>query len=146
MKIRIRLRLLKIRIVVSACSRLRRLVRRLVLKISLLRSPDRTPQTSSCLCLRRPLVGARISDLAAFNYRRRRKVSSEGYVAVYVGEERRRFVIPILYLSHPFITKLLTEAEAEFGYNYEGPLTVPCNIDDFEQVKWLIDREKTSFQ
>jgi hypothetical protein len=35
----------------------------------------------------------------------------EGSVAVYVGEERQRFVIPILYLSHPFITRLLAEVK-----------------------------------
>jgi SAUR family protein len=67
-------------------------------------------------------------------------------LAVYVGEERQRFVIPILYLNHPFITTLLAQAEGEFGYNYRGPLTVPCDADDFEQVKWLIDREKRPFQ
>jgi SAUR family protein len=66
-----------------------------------------------------------------------------GCVAVYVGEERQRFVIPIMYLSHPFITRLLAseEAEGELAYTYGGPLTVPCDVGDFEQVKWLVDRE-----
>ncbi|OVA17438.1 Auxin-induced protein [Macleaya cordata] len=29
---------------------------------------------------------------------------------------------------------LLEEAETEYGYNSEGPLTLPCNIDFFYKV------------
>eukprot|EP01018_Ginkgo_biloba_P010688 Gb_31882 [translate_table: standard] len=72
----------------------------------------------------------------------RRKVVPQGFVAIYVGEEQKRFVIPLVYLHHPFITRLLMEAETVFGYVANGPLRIPCDVDDFEQVKWLIDREK----
>lgn len=148
MKIRVRIRLFKIRIVIPACLRFRKLIHCLVRTISFLRTPDRTPRTPSFLCLRRtPVAGspleARTRGPATFHPRRRRKVVSEGCVAVYVGEERRRFVIPIVYLSHPFITTLLAEAE---GCDHGGPLTLPCDVGDFEQVKWLIDKEKTPFQ
>ncbi|GLJ31383.1 hypothetical protein SUGI_0629740 [Cryptomeria japonica] len=70
------------------------------------------------------------------------KLVPQGCVAIQVGQEHQRYVIPILYLSHPFITKLLVEAEKEFGYDQRGTLTLPCELDDFEQLKWLIDREK----
>eukprot|EP01018_Ginkgo_biloba_P016688 Gb_39146 [translate_table: standard] len=73
----------------------------------------------------------------------RRKIVPQGFVAIYVGEEQKRFVIPIVYLYHPFITRLLMEAENAFGYDPNGPLRVPCHVEDFEQLKWLIDREKT---
>ncbi|GLJ31385.1 hypothetical protein SUGI_0629780 [Cryptomeria japonica] len=71
------------------------------------------------------------------------KVVPQGCVAIQVGQEQQRYVIPILYLSHPFITKLLMEAENEFGYEQRGTLTLPCELDDLEQLKWLIDREET---
>ncbi|GLJ31389.1 hypothetical protein SUGI_0629840 [Cryptomeria japonica] len=69
------------------------------------------------------------------------KLVPQGCVAIQVGREQQRYVIPILYLSHSFITKL--EAEKEFGYDQRGTLTLPCDLDDFEQLKWLIDREET---
>lgn len=148
MKIRVGRRLLKIRIVISTCLRVRKLIRCLVRTISFLRPRDRIPGTPSFLCLRQPpvpgsLLGARTRDLANCNRRRRRKLVSEGCVAVYVGEERQRFVIPIAYLSHPFIATLLAETES---YGQGGPLTFPCDVDDFEQLKWLIDKEKSPFQ
>ncbi|GLJ31393.1 hypothetical protein SUGI_0629890 [Cryptomeria japonica] len=68
----------------------------------------------------------------------------KGCLAIHVGKEQKRFVIPILYLYHPFISKLLVEAGKEFGYNYQGPLIIPCEIHDFQQLARLIDREKKS--
>lgn len=57
----------------------------------------------------------------------------KGYVAVYVGEsERKRFVVPISFLSQPLFQELLSKAEEEFGYNYPmGGLTIPCREDIF---------------
>ncbi|KAL3000213.1 hypothetical protein AAZX31_09G201400 [Glycine max] len=47
------------------------------------------------------------------------------YVAVYVGEKQKRFVIPISYLNQPSFQELLSQAEEEFG------LTIPCSEDVF---------------
>ncbi|KAK9942800.1 hypothetical protein M0R45_008448 [Rubus argutus] len=57
----------------------------------------------------------------------------KGHVAVYVGEsERKRFVVPISFLSQPLFQELLSKAEEEFGYNYPmGGLTIPCREDMF---------------
>ncbi|XP_004290375.1 PREDICTED: auxin-induced protein X10A-like [Fragaria vesca subsp. vesca] len=57
----------------------------------------------------------------------------KGYVAVYVGEsERKRFVVPISFLSQPLFQELLSKAVEEFGYNYPtGGLTIPCREDIF---------------
>nr|KJB27458.1 hypothetical protein B456_005G249600 [Gossypium raimondii] len=41
----------------------------------------------------------------------------KGYFAVYVGENQKRFVIPVSFLSHP-----------------TGGLTIPCNEDIFLDV------------
>ncbi|XP_054786383.1 auxin-induced protein X10A-like [Prosopis cineraria] len=52
----------------------------------------------------------------------------KGYLAVYVGEKMKRFVIPIGYLNQPSFQDLLTQAEEEFGYDHPmGGLTIPCN-------------------
>ncbi|KAK2435162.1 auxin-induced protein 10A5 [Trifolium repens] len=57
---------------------------------------------------------------------------SKGYLAVYVGDEMRRFVIPISYLNQPLFQELLHQAEEEFGYEHPmGGLTIPCKEDEF---------------
>ncbi|CAK8569367.1 unnamed protein product [Lathyrus sativus] len=65
------------------------------------------------------------------------KVSNvpKGYVAVYVGEEMKRFVIPISYLNQPLFQNLLSQAEEEFGYDHPmGGLTIPCKEDVFLDI------------
>ncbi|KAI4323748.1 hypothetical protein L6164_023329 [Bauhinia variegata] len=59
----------------------------------------------------------------------------KGYLAVYVGEEMRRFVIPISYLNQPAFQELLGQAEEEFGYGHPaGGLTIPCREDVFVEL------------
>ncbi|KAL5055591.1 hypothetical protein RYX36_036273 [Vicia faba] len=56
----------------------------------------------------------------------------KGYLAVYVGDKMRRFMIPVSYLDQPLFQELLNEAEEEFGYNHPtGGLTIPCSEDEF---------------
>ncbi|XP_004506986.1 auxin-induced protein 15A [Cicer arietinum] len=56
----------------------------------------------------------------------------KGHLAVYVGKDYKRFVIPISYLSHPLFKDLLDWAEQEFGFNHPmGGLTIPCTEDYF---------------
>ncbi|XP_028784003.1 auxin-induced protein X10A-like [Neltuma alba] len=59
----------------------------------------------------------------------------KGYLAVYVGEEMKRFVIPVSYLNQPLFQELLSLAEEEFGYDHPmGALTIPCREDVFLNV------------
>ncbi|XP_004506994.2 uncharacterized protein [Cicer arietinum] len=59
----------------------------------------------------------------------------KGYVAVYVGEKHKRFVIPISYLNQPSFQDLLSQAEEEFGYDHPmGGLTIPCTEDVFQRI------------
>ena len=59
----------------------------------------------------------------------------KGYLAIYVGEEIKRFVIPISYLNQTSFQELLSEAEEEFGYDRPmGALTIPCSEDVFLKV------------
>lgn len=56
----------------------------------------------------------------------------KGCLAVYVGDQIRRFVIPILYLNEPSFQELLHQVEEEFGNDHPiGGLTVPCREDEF---------------
>ncbi|KAM7479388.1 hypothetical protein LguiA_027601 [Lonicera macranthoides] len=59
----------------------------------------------------------------------------KGHLAVYVGVgeiEKKRFVVPISYLSHPSFQDLLRGAEEEYGYDHPmGGLTIPCREDAF---------------
>jgi SAUR family protein len=56
----------------------------------------------------------------------------KGYLAVYVGDQMRRFVIPVSYLNQPLFQELLNQAEKEFGYDHPtGGLTIPCGEDEF---------------
>ncbi|KAA0049711.1 hypothetical protein IC582_001476 [Cucumis melo] len=57
----------------------------------------------------------------------------KGHLAVYVGEtQRKRFVVPVSYLSHPSFKTLLSQAEEEFGFHHPmGGLTIPCREEAF---------------
>ncbi|CAK8569372.1 unnamed protein product [Lathyrus sativus] len=59
----------------------------------------------------------------------------KGYLAVYIGQEMKRFVIPMSYLNQTSFQELLSEAEEEFGYNHPmGGLTIPCTEDVFLHI------------
>uniref|UniRef100_A0A5K1AEI1 Uncharacterized protein n=1 Tax=Nymphaea colorata TaxID=210225 RepID=A0A5K1AEI1_9MAGN len=51
----------------------------------------------------------------------------KGHFVVYVGESRKRFVIPTSYLKNPTFQSLLKRAEEEFGFDHHNGLTIPCN-------------------
>ncbi|XP_009772684.1 auxin-induced protein 15A-like [Nicotiana tabacum] len=57
----------------------------------------------------------------------------KGHFAVYIGEKhKKRFVIPISFLSHPEFQHLLSQAEEEFGFDHPmGGLTIPIREDVF---------------
>ncbi|KAL2329040.1 hypothetical protein Fmac_022467 [Flemingia macrophylla] len=59
----------------------------------------------------------------------------KGYLAVYVGEKMKRFMIPVSYLNQPLFQDLLSRAEEEFGYDHPmGGLTIPCSEDVFQHI------------
>ncbi|TMW84538.1 hypothetical protein EJD97_024966 [Solanum chilense] len=60
----------------------------------------------------------------------------KGHFVVYVGEQqKKRFVIPISYLSQPSFQDLLSQAEEEFGFNHPmGGITIPCREDIFIDI------------
>ncbi|KAI5586921.1 hypothetical protein Peur_046438 [Populus x canadensis] len=69
----------------------------------------------------------------------------KGYLAVGVGEEQKRFIIPTEYLSHPAFLILLREAEEEFGFQQAGVLRIPCEVAVFESILKLVEEKKDLF-
>lgn len=67
----------------------------------------------------------------------------KGYVAVCVGKELKRFVIPTEYLSHQVFGILLREAEEEFGFQQEGVLKFPCEVEMFEKILKMMEDKRS---
>ncbi|KAH0461520.1 hypothetical protein IEQ34_009095 [Dendrobium chrysotoxum] len=65
----------------------------------------------------------------------------KGYLALCVGIEMKRFVIPMEYLRHKAFEVLLQEAEEEFGFHNEGVLRIPCEVSMFEDVLKKVDKK-----
>ncbi|KAK7304021.1 hypothetical protein RJT34_15011 [Clitoria ternatea] len=66
----------------------------------------------------------------------------KGYLAVYVGPELRRFIIPTSYLSHHLFKVLLEKAADEYGFDQSGGLTIPCEIETFKYLLKCIENEE----
>ncbi|XP_041996959.1 auxin-responsive protein SAUR50-like [Salvia splendens] len=62
----------------------------------------------------------------------------KGHFAVYVGENRSRYIVPISFLSHPEFQCLLRRAEEEFGFDHEMGLTLPCEEVFFRSLTSMI--------
>ncbi|AES89337.2 putative small auxin-up RNA [Medicago truncatula] len=59
----------------------------------------------------------------------------KGYLAVYVGEKMKRFVIPISYLNQTSFQELLNQAEEQYEYDHPmGGLTIPCREEVFLDI------------
>ncbi|KAJ0243753.1 hypothetical protein HA466_0197580 [Hirschfeldia incana] len=92
------------------------------------------------MALVRSLLGAKkilgLSVSAASTSKRASPAAPKGFLAVYVGEsQKKRYVVPISYLSQPSFQALLSKSEEEFGFDHPmGGLTIPCPEDIFINV------------
>ncbi|XP_057723656.1 uncharacterized protein LOC130939580 [Arachis stenosperma] len=68
------------------------------------------------------------------------------YLAVYVGSELWRFIIPTSYLTHSLFKLLLEKAEDEFGFNHNGALTIPCEPETFKYLLRCIETNYDTHQ
>ncbi|KAL2461944.1 SAUR-like auxin-responsive protein family [Abeliophyllum distichum] len=66
----------------------------------------------------------------------------KGYLAVCVGKELKRFVIPMEYLGHQAFGILLREAEEEFGFQQQGVLKIPCEVGLFEKILKVMEDKR----
>ncbi|KAK4744247.1 hypothetical protein SAY87_010559 [Trapa incisa] len=69
----------------------------------------------------------------------------KGFLAVCVGRELKRFVIPTEYLRHQAFGVLLQEAEEEFGFQQEGVLKIPCEVALFERILKAVENKRDVF-
>ncbi|KDP46721.1 hypothetical protein JCGZ_06509 [Jatropha curcas] len=58
----------------------------------------------------------------------------KGHFAVYVGENRSRYIVPISWLDHPEFQSLLQRAAEEFGFKHDMGLTIPCEEVVFQSL------------
>jgi SAUR family protein len=65
----------------------------------------------------------------------------KGYLAVCVGVDLNRFVIPTEYLTHQAFHILLREAEEEFGFEQTGVLRIPCEVSVFESILKMVEEK-----
>ncbi|KAJ6717328.1 AUXIN-INDUCED PROTEIN-LIKE-RELATED [Salix purpurea] len=66
----------------------------------------------------------------------------KGYLAVCVGKQLKRYIIPTEYLGHQAFGILLREAEEEFGFQQEGVLKIPCEVAVFEKILKVVEEKK----
>ena len=70
------------------------------------------------------------------------RVAAKGFFPVYVGEEKKRFVMKTEMANHAVFKKMLEEAEREYGFSNGGPVLLPCHVDVFYEA--LSEMEKES--
>ncbi|KAL2503247.1 auxin-responsive protein SAUR50-like [Forsythia ovata] len=68
-----------------------------------------------------------------------------GSLAVYVGPELRRFVIPTRFLNLPVFVGLLHKAEEEFGFQTTGGLVLPCDDGFFKEILNFLQKDEEKF-
>eukprot|EP01018_Ginkgo_biloba_P040827 Gb_39589 [translate_table: standard] len=68
----------------------------------------------------------------------------KGYFSVCVGEERERFLVPILHLKHPLIRLLLERSAEEYGIDQSGVITIPCDVATFQYVLRSVHTDPTA--
>lgn len=67
------------------------------------------------------------------------KKATKGNFVVYVGEEQKRYVVPLKCLSSKVFQLLLHQFEDHIHYRGDGKIVLPCSIDVFE---WVLDFAK----
>jgi len=60
----------------------------------------------------------------------------EGHFVVVAnkGEETKRFVVELHYLSNPSFLGLLERAREEYGFRQKGVLEIPCHPQELEEI------------
>ncbi|KAK9289344.1 hypothetical protein L1049_007499 [Liquidambar formosana] len=62
------------------------------------------------------------------------KLAPSGFIPIYVGEESRRYVVPVACLSCTMFQALLHQFREEIQASIAGPIKLPCSPQMFEWV------------
>ena len=59
----------------------------------------------------------------------------KGYIGLYVGEKKKRYEIPVKYLSLPAFQELIVQSQAdELEPKKQGPIMLACRTEEFDQL------------
>ena len=90
---------------------------------------------------RKPGLITKTLDRCRSARRSKQPPAPEGCFTVCVGAGRQRFVVRTECVNHPLFRALLDEAETEYGFaGCDGPLELPCAVDDFMEVMWEMEQ------
>lgn len=81
----------------------------------------------------------KLAKMLIGNNSEERPVTPIGCFAVYGGEEAKRFVVPLRFLSHPLFKMLLEKAQEEYGFEQRRGLVIPCRVCIFQEVVRAVD-------
>ncbi|TKY73749.1 Auxin-induced protein 15A [Spatholobus suberectus] len=70
------------------------------------------------------------------------KKAPKGQFVVYVGEELRRFTLPLSYLKNPIFQQLLKKSAEEYGYSNSRGIVIPCDESTFERWPFVAENVK----
>ncbi|KAJ7957128.1 Auxin-induced protein [Quillaja saponaria] len=57
----------------------------------------------------------------------------KGHFVVYVGDELKRFIVPLSYLKNPVFQQLMEKAAEEYGFGHRS-IVLPCDEIHFQRV------------
>lgn len=67
----------------------------------------------------------------------------KGCLPIYVGEECKRYVVPLKYLTSPLLQALLYQSDEALEPKIDGPITLTCTTTQtFEEVLKLVAIEQ----
>lgn len=68
-----------------------------------------------------------------------------GFLPVYVGWDRTRFLIPTRFLKYPIFVALLEKSGEEFGFKISGGIVLPCDVEFFKEVLHLLQKDEKRY-
>ncbi|KAJ7560351.1 hypothetical protein O6H91_04G125900 [Diphasiastrum complanatum] len=116
-------------------------LKKLAVKLSKLNHPLRTlsGRSSSSSSTRSTSSSAYLSDREDDLEAAAAADVPQGHLGLYVGREKQRFVVKVDYLNHGVFRALLDKAAEEFGFEHQGALVIPCEVELFEHLLWMLD-------
>ncbi|KAJ6892433.1 hypothetical protein NC651_025590 [Populus alba x Populus x berolinensis] len=66
----------------------------------------------------------------------------KGHLAVYVGEDCKRYVIKVTSLQHPLFKAMLDRTEEVFGFTTGPKLCIPCNENMFNSILHCVNSQQ----
>ncbi|EEF38358.1 auxin-induced protein 15A [Ricinus communis] len=67
------------------------------------------------------------------------KLARKGHVAMYVGEEAKRYEVPVKFLSTELFASLIRLDQEDPDGKIEGPIKISCSTVIFERLLKLAD-------